>query len=321
MTHPQPSRLAHFPITFFATTMGLGGLTLALRAGTGSMAPWLWQAALGLTALVFAAISAVYAAKALRHADHVAQEWHHPVRMAFFPTISVSLLLMATAVLPLSAGLAEGLWWLGTALQGGLTLAVVAGWIGTRSFQHGVLSPAWFIPAVGNVIVPVAGAQLGHVEISWLFFSAGVMFWLILLTLVFNRLVFHDPLPARLQPTLVILIAPPAVAFIAWMRLRGAVEGVDAFGHMLLSLAYVFAGVVATQLPRILRLPFAMSFWALSFPLAALTIATFLYAEKTGSGFHHGLGLGLLAVLVAVIAALVARTLRAMAAGEICVPE
>jgi tellurite resistance protein len=33
-----------------------------------------------------------------------------------------------------------------------------------------------------------------------------------LLTLVFNRIIFHDPLPGKLQPTLVILIAPPAVA-------------------------------------------------------------------------------------------------------------
>ncbi len=324
--HPAPdaarhSRLAHFPITFFATTMGLGGLTLALRAGTGAVMPVLWQAMLALTAVVFLAIVAVYLAKALRHPGQVAAEWAHPARMAFFPTISVSLLLMASGVLMLSPPLATAMWWVGTALQGALTLAVVAGWIGTRAFQHGVLSPAWFIPAVGNVIVPVAGAPLGHLELSWLFFSAGLMFWLILLTLVFNRLVFHDPLPARLQPTLVILIAPPAVAFIAWMRLRGAVAGVDAFGHILLSLAYVFAAVVATQLPRILRLPFAMSFWALSFPLAALTIATFLYAEKAASPAHHSLGMGLLVVLVGVIVALVIRTLRAMAEGEVCVPE
>ena len=32
------------------------------------------------------------------------------------------------------------------------------------------------------------------------------MFWIVLLTLVMNRLIFHDPLPDRLVPTLVILI-------------------------------------------------------------------------------------------------------------------
>lgn len=320
----QHSRLEHFPITFFAVTMGLGGLTLALKAASVAMGwgPAMFLAALVLDVAVFLAVAGMYLTKAMRHRAAVAAEWNHPVRMAFFPTISISILLIAIAMMTVSRPVAEILWWIGTLAQGGLTLAVVAGWIGHRSFQHGVLSPAWFIPAVGNVIVPVAGAPLGYPEIAFLFFSAGVLFWLILLTLVFNRLVFHDPLPGRLQPTLVILIAPPAVAFIAWVRLTSeGGHGVDHFGHILLSLAYVFAGVVATQMPRILKLPFAMSFWALSFPLAALTIATLLYAELTRTMFHRGLGLGLLAVLIVIIVALVLRTLKAMAAHQICVPE
>ena len=40
----------------------------------------------------------------------------------------------------------------------------------------------------------------------WLFFSAGMLFWPVRLTLVFSRLNFHDPLPGRLYPTLAILI-------------------------------------------------------------------------------------------------------------------
>ena len=54
--------------------------------------------------------------------------------------------------------------------------------------------------------------------------------------------------------------------------------------------------LVAVQLPRILRLPFAMSFWALSFPVAGLTIASFLYAEKTGSAAHLAIGRGQICV-------------------------
>ncbi|PCD75762.1 SLAC1 anion channel family protein [Pseudothioclava arenosa] len=323
------SRLEHFPITFFATTMGLGGFTLALRAGSAvlGLSPLFYQTALAVTALVFALIVLTYAIKALRHPGAVKAEWHHPIRLSFFPTISVSLLLLAIGVITISKPVALVLWIVGATLQGVLTLSVVTNWIGTRSFQHGHLNPAWFIPAVGNVIVPVAGAALGFTEISWLFFSAGLIFWLILLTLVFNRLVFHDPLPGRLQPTLVIMIAPPAVAFIAWLRLtatpgaEATPAGFDPFAHILISLAYVFAALVALQIPRILRLPFAMSFWALSFPLAALTIVSFLYAERTHSSFHTLLGTGLLGLLVVLIAGLVGRTILGMTRGEICQPE
>lgn len=309
--------LAHFPITFFATTMGLGGLSLALRAGFGVQSR-MFLVALVMTTLAFAAISILYLAKLILRPASVSAEWHHPVRLAFFPTITISLMILASAALPVLPRVAYVLWVAGMIGQGVLTLAVISGWIGARSFQQGHVSPAWFIPAVGNVIVPIAGAQLGWTETSWLFFSAGMMFWIVLLALVFNRLIFHDPLPGRLQPTLVILIAPPAVAYVAWVRLTG---GGDPFAQILLSMGYVFAALVATQLPRILRLPFALSFWALSFPIAALAIASLLHAETVSSQRHHDIGMALLGVLVAAIAALIWRTARAIAAGEICQPE
>lgn len=318
--HQTATRLEHFHVTFFAIVMGLAGLTLALHAA---------ERALGMTALVsdiayyvtgavFLVIAGFYAAKALRHGTAVKAEWQHPVKLAFFPAISISLLLLATASLGRSDALAEILWLIGAGLQAVLTIAVVSGWIGTRAFLHGHLSPAWFIPAVGNVIVPIAGSQLGYADLSWYFMSVGLIFWIVLLTLVINRLVFHDPLPGRLQPTLVILIAPPAVAFVAWVRLTGEV---GPFGLILLNAAYFFTLLVAVQLPRIIRLPFALSFWALSFPFAAVTIASFVYAGAAGSAAHHAIGLALLAVLAAIIAGLVLRTLRAIGAGEICKPE
>ena len=317
---PAENRLEHFHVTFFAIVMGLAGLSLAFHAG---------EAALGLPAIlsdiayyvsiaVFVVIVLFYAAKALRHRAAVAAEWGHPVKLAFFPAISISLLLLATSSLGRADAAAEILWLLGAGLQAVLTIAVVTGWIGTRSFLHGHLSPAWFIPAVGNVIVPIAGVQLGYEALSWYFMSVGLVFWIVLLTLVFNRLVFHDPLPGRLQPTLVILIAPPAVGFVAWVRLMGEV---DAFATILLNAAYFFTLLVAVQLPRIVRLPFALSFWALSFPFAAVTIASFVQAGATGSAAYRTIGAGLLAVLVVVIAALVLRTLKAIMPGDICKPE
>lgn len=314
------SRLAHFPVTFFAVLMGVFGLALALHAAAEVLAPaeQAARAVLWLGLVCFVAIAAVYLAKLVRHPAAVIAEWHHPVRLAFFPTITISLLLMATAIHGYRPDLALPIWLVGVAGQGVLTVAVISGWISHRAFEVGHLTPAWFIPAVGNVIVPLAGVSLGWVEISWLFFSAGMIFWLILLVLVFNRLIFHAPIPARLFPTLVILIAPPAVAFVSYVRLAG---GVDAFAHILLSAAYVFTILVLVQVPKLMRLPFALSWWALSFPLAALIVASFVYGGAQDSRAHLVIGLIVLTALSAVVLGLLWRTGLAILRDEICRPE
>lgn len=321
-TLPQAEpRLAHFPVTFFATVMGLAGLTLALhlaetRFGWGHMAS---RIALVTTIGDFLLIAILFALKALRHPQAIKGEWHHPVKLAFFPAISISLLLIATAMRAELPAMAAFVWAAGTAAQGVLTLAVISGWIGRRPFQPMHISPAWFIPAVGNVVVPVAGVPFGFVEVSWLFFSVGLIFWVVLLTLVMNRLIFHDPLPARLLPTLVILIAPPAVAFLAWLQLNGGV--LDPFARVLYYSAIAFAAIVAVQAAGFARLPFALSWWALSFPIAALTISTLRYAELAQSNWHDLLGGVFLALLLAVVGGLILRTIKAVARGEICQPE
>lgn len=314
-------RLEHFPVTFFAVGMGMMGLTLALHAtetayGLPAAAS---RAALLVSLALLGLIAGFYIVKALRHPGAVAAEWHHPVKIAFFPAISISLLLLSAALLPDWPGIARLVWLAGMLLQGVLALAVIGSWIGHRAFLTGHLTPAWFIPAVGNVIVPIAGAKLGWIETSWLFFSGGLVFWIVLLTLVVNRLMFHDPLPSKMVPTLMILVAPPAVGFVAWTRLNGG--AVDGFAHFLLSTAYVFAALVATQAGKMRRIPFALSWWALSFPIAALTLASFTHAAATGSEAHRMIGTGLIALLLAVIALLILRTGTAIRRGAVCVPE
>ncbi len=314
---PQP-RLKFFPVSFFAVVMGLSGLTLAWHKGQealGITAPV--GHALGLLSLaVFVVLGLVYIAKAMKYPQAVLGELNHPVMMSFFPTISISFLLLALCMLPLWKGLAAGLWVIGAALHLILTLHVVRSWINHDKFQVGHLNPAWFIPAVGNVIVPLAGVPLGHVELSWFFFAIGISFWVILLVIVFNRMLFHEPLPEMLLPTMFILIAPPAVGFLSYFRLVGTV---DAFGHVLYYLALFFTLLLAIEAPRFARLPFFLSWWAYSFPSAAVTTATFVMAEQIGSPFLHRLALFLLVVLSLLILLLVVKTVQAIMARRICV--
>lgn len=312
--------LKHFPIAFFAVVMGMWGWTLAAQAAVGQgvlsevFADRLRWGAVLVTGLVFAA----YGAKLVLHASSVLEEWRTPPKMVFFPAISISLLLIGTAYLADAPEFGETIWLVGVAAQGILTLLVITSWLGQRDFQIGQLSPAWFIPAVGNVVVPLGGAQLGYMELSWLFFTAGLIFWLILLTLVAQRLLFHGPLPAKLVPTLAILIAPPAVAFASYVGLTG---GIDAFARILLNAAYVFALLVLGQVAQFRALPFALSWWALSFPVAALVVASFTFGAMVQLSFYTNIAAMILGALSLVIVFLLAKTVLALLKGKFFRPE
>ncbi len=314
------SRLEHFPNAFFAMIMGLAGFTLSAERLEKTLGmdhgPSLFL--LIFTLSVFAILLGFYFVKALRYPHMVKWEWNHPVRMCFFPAASIGLILSGTAMGPFSTTFAVGLWGLGAALHLVATLAVLSVWIGHRNFETPHLNPAWFIPMVGNIIVPIAAARFGYMELGWFFFSIGLVFWIVLLTLVFNRLVFHHPLPERLLPTLMILIAPPAVGFVAYVNMVGEL---DPFARILYYTGVVFFLIIVGQAPKLARIPFALSWWAYSFPLAALTIATFLYAEKTQSAAHDVAGMGLFGLLTLVILGLLLRTAKAIANHQVCKPE
>lgn len=195
-------------------------------------------------------------------------------------------------------------------------MLVITAWINHSRYEVVHLNPAWFIPVVGNILVPIAGLQHAPADVSWLYF--GLLFWLVLLTVVANRLIFHHPLPAKLMPSLFILIAPPAVGFISSTALVGTV---DPAARILFFAAVFFFVLMIPQLGKFARIPFALSWWAYSFPLAALTISQFVMAERSGIEFYRWVGIGLYALLALVIAGLTIRTLVAMVRGEICVAE
>lgn len=315
------SRLAHYPIPLFAVVMGTSGWAIAwkkaahvlgLPESIGLALQW-WALAL------FVAIALGYLAKIAKHWEAVKKEFSHPIRLNFFPAVSICLLLLAVAFGEGLAEFARALWVVGASVHLVFTLVVMSSWIHHTRYDIKHANPAWFIPIVGNVIVPVAGVAFAPPGVSWFFFSIGLLFWLVLLTIVMYRLFFHEPLPQRLTPTLFILIAPPAVAFIAWLKLNGG--QLDAFAYFLYNVALFLTLLLASNALKFFRLPFFLSSWAYSFPLAAITIATLIMAEQIGGAFYQSLSWLLLAVLSLVLLALTVRTLRAVMRGEICVPE
>jgi len=320
MSETAPARLQNFPVAWFAMIMGLGGLTVAwLRAEEilalpFSISPWLLLLSTGL----FVLLAVLYSIKVVKYREAVAAEWGHPVKMNFVPTASIALILLSIAWLPTSAPYSKLLWITGTALHLVLTLHVITQWMHHTKFEITHLNPAWFIPVVGNILVPIAGVQHAPIELSWFFFSVGLTFWPVLLAIIFNRVIFHGSLPERLMPTLFILIAPPAVGFLSYVKLTGEV---DAFARILYYAALFFTILLIAQLRWFARLKFFLSWWAYSFPLAAITIASLAMFKHTGDPLFLRLSGILLAITTVVIAALFIRTGVAVARREICLAE
>lgn len=317
---PEPSRLQHFPVAFFAMTMGLSGLTLVWQKaaevlGTSAV---IGYGLLVLTALAFIALATAYTGKLLRHRPAVAAEFNHPVKLSFFPTISISLVLLGTAMRDILPDIGHFVWGVGAIAHLLLTLVIINRWIHHPHFEINHINPAWFIPAVGNILVPIAGSHYGYISASWFFFSIGVVFWVVLLTIVFYRIIFHDPLPQRLLPTLFILVAPPAAGFIAYMALNGEL---NTFGRIQVNIALFFTILLFMQFRRFASLPFFLSFWAYSFPLAAMTVAMMIYYQLTHTAWTAAASVLLVAITSLVIGWLFLLTLRAARAGKICQPE
>ena len=316
----KQARLQHFPISWFAVVMGLAGLTIAWHRAEATLelplliSPWL----LGITVAVFAVLALIYTAKTLRFSAAVKAEFNHPIKLSFFPTISIGMILLSIALLPYRMDISFILWSVGSALHLLFTLYVLSAWIHHTHFEIQHMNPAWFIPIVGNILVPIAGVRHASPEISWFFFSIGLLFWLVLLTIIVYRMVFHQPLPAKLLPTLFILIAPPAVGFISWLQLNGEL---DAFGRILYYAATFLTLMLLTQAGRFVRLQFFLSWWAYSFPMAAITIATFLMYEQLHLPFFKWLAIVLLSLLTLIIGTLLFKTIQAIARKEICIEE
>lgn len=321
---PDP-RIKYFPVAFFAVIMGLSGLSIAWEMAQATfgmpldMAGALRWLALGL----FGLFSVMYLIKLVWFRDAVLQELRHPIQINFFPTISISMLLLSVTLLGSLPGLAAVFWIIGTAAHLLLTLYVMNVWMHHDHFEIHHINPAWFIPIVGNVIVPIAGVPLGYLELSWFFFSVGILFWLILFAIITYRMLFHQPLPDRLMPTFFILIAPPASGFIAYIELSGLAEvgALDALARVLYYSSLFLTLLLLAQVGRFVRLHYYISWWAYSFPLAAVAIATLIMYELTGLLAFAVIGWILLSLVTLVVIFLLYRTAVAVGGRSICIPH
>ena len=249
-------KLLSFQISFFAIALGLSGFTLAMQQ-IGKLLPFrlnFYHYFLFPDLIIFGIISALYICKAVFFYEEVKKDFIDPVKMNFFPVFSICLLIFSALFLEKNIQVARIFWFCGTGFHLFFSLKIISFWLYHDGFDINSMNPAWFIPAVGNIIVPIAGVRFVSPEISWFFFSAGLIFWILLFTIVFYRIIFHHPIPDKLYPTFFILVAPAAMGSIAYMKLMGG--DVDAFGRILYYFSLFIFVLLLTQIKRFYKLKF-----------------------------------------------------------------
>jgi tellurite resistance protein len=319
----SPSFVQHLGFAWFAMVMGLCGLSLAWARAVPHWGSVALQVSMGVGVFAAGVLSLLLLGqlwRLLRYPAALLADARHPLRHVFVAALPSSLVLLPTVwVVHQGYSLwADVLWMLGAAGLLLVTLGVVGRWLQpgltAQDFWPGI-TPALFIPVVGNVLPALAGVGLGHPVWAAAQYGLAAVLWPVALALVWVRIGMVGLWPQRLLPTTFIMIAPPSV-----LALSGHALGAPALVvHMLVGVALFFSLLSFTVLRRCLQQPFGMPFWALSFPLAASAALGLHLSPQTGlAQWLASLWLG---VVTVVIGALLLATLRGLMQGQLLQPE
>jgi tellurite resistance protein len=303
----------------FAIVMGLSGLTMTYQKASLFLGfpHFIGDALAIVTTAIFLYISFVYLRKSSKYTIAVKNEFSHPIRINFFAAISISMLMLAIIYKDDFTYLSAPFWYTGTALHTYLTMHTISFWINqNQQLDHS--NPAWFIPIVGNVLVPVGGNGFVDLGVLIYFFSVGIFFWIILFAIILNRIIFHNQLAVKFMPTLFILIAPPAVGFIAYFKMFGVI---DTFALMLFNLALFFTLLVAFMYKNFIKIKFFISWWAFVFPIAAMAISTMIMYNETKNLFLLIFSYVMISSVTIIVFIVGYQTIIHIRKKEICIQE
>jgi len=350
--------LAHLTPNWYAAVMGTGIVAVA-AASLPEQFPGLRAAATVIWALAAALLVAVTTATIAHWRWHPQAARAHardPIMVMFYGappmallTVGAGLLLLGRQVtgLRLAVDVDWALWLTGTAL-GLVTAAAVPYLMFTRHrLRPGTAFGGWLMPVVpplvsastGALLLPhVADAQarLALLLACYAMFGLSVLASLIVITLIWGRLASHGVGPARLVPTLWLILGPLGQSvtaanllglaarhalpdpYASALRVLGVLYGVPVWGFAVLW-TLIAAAITLRTARR--HLPFSLTWWSFTFPVGTCVTATTTLAAQTGSSvlrvaaavWYAGLVLAWLTVAI--------RTAHGTARGTLFLPQ
>ncbi|WP_432854044.1 hypothetical protein ACQPXB_19270 [Amycolatopsis sp. CA-161197] len=303
---PAAAAPARYPFTTFAISFGLVGLAgvwtrAAPALGLPRAVP---QAFWAVAAIAWVWLMIAHAVRGLKSEQQLLDHLRHPAQGPIASLAPVVAMLLASDLFTWSPVAGRVLYLLALATSTVFAAWILASWfegrLGLEAVHAGYLLPTVAPGLIGADVAHV----LGYRGPAWGLFAVGAFFSVVMTPIIVQRLSFHSPLPEALRPTTAILLAPPAVAGLAWFTLHGF--AVDPIGQAIAGVGVLVLLVQAMLLPRYRKLPFSLGFWSFTFPLAAsvsLTEKWLQLLEPAGWRIYTGVLAGAFTVFIGVLAA------------------
>ncbi|MFE9634902.1 TDT family transporter [Streptomyces sp. NPDC006463] len=307
-----------------------------------------------LSAVALAALLTARAGHWIHHRDQARAHLLDPAVAPFYGCLSMALLAVGGATLIvgkdlIGTGAAVAvdavLFTAGTAI--GLVMAVAVPYL--MVVRHKVeakqATPVWLLP----LVAPMVSAALGPLLIPHLpagqpreavllacyaMFGISLFATLLMLPLVFGRLIVGGPLPLALTPTLFLVLGPLGQSTTAVNQLADMAPGsigapyagalgafAVVYGVPVMGFALLWLALATAMLIRAARngMGFAMTWWALTFPVGTCVTGAAGLARHTGLTAFAWLASALFLALLTAWLLAAAHTLRGLAAGRLLV--
>lgn len=345
----------HFNPAWFAAVMGTAVIPLAISF---LQYPWIRPLSFVLicfSVLVFILFMLPWTAKFFLYPANVMKDLNHPIAANFFPTMPIALILFSLNLKKFptmffseqaSLQLAYYLWLVGTA-----GIYVMGFVILVHVFRHQEIKLqhanfGWYIPPVSKLIIPISGYELAAhfperaelmVSISTASFGIGVFLFLFVGAAVYHRYVYHELPMSRFAATFFIGIAPPAIISVILFKI------IHLFGHhdymgidptVIITLCnfgivmtwgfaawwHIMAVIMIFYYLSRIELPYALSWWAFTFPSGALCVSSGVAWKVTQFSLIHIFYQYSVLFLLVVWTVVLVRTMKGVFSGKIFAP-
>jgi tellurite resistance protein len=309
------------PASFFGIILGLVGLGNCWRvaAKIWYLPTWIGEAIMLLAIAIWLVLLLLYVSKWLWVREEALAEFEHPVLCCFIGLVPVSTVLVALAIAPYSRSIAVTFFVVGA--LGQLSFGVYRSgrlWMGGRNPE--TTTPVLYLPTVaGSFVSAIVASALGYREGGVLFFGMGMFSWLVLESIIIQRLYLLDTLPKPLRPTLGIQLAPPVVGCVAYLSITSGYP--DTFAHILFGYGMLQALILLRLMSWLFQQPFAASYWAFTFGIAALALSALRLVERGTTGAMEGLAVLLFIGANIAIGSTAVGTVRLLLHGKLLPPS